>query len=185
MMSGMSREKPALDRARCMDQAWSLYESSGERIRNAGVMYPDSVVNQPILQMVLCAKGELSSSSWAASASVRDHETEDRWPLWFRRIAIERREKNIIMCRPSRKGCLRRWHGISRKKGEANAKSKWAVAKFRDRVETVRRQAFQDPKLRSAEIQNCGSPSQVPTAPDFDSGPWRTVVHSWWVSLVH
>ncbi len=134
----MSREKPALDRARCMDRAWSLYESNGERIRNAGVRYPDSVVNQPIVQMVLCAKGEeLSSSSLAASASVRCHETEDRWPLWSQGTAIERREKSIIMCRPSRDGCLQQWHEISNL-GEADAQSGWAVAKFRDRVETRR-----------------------------------------------
>ena len=150
-MSGMSREKPALDRARCMDKAWSLYESSGERIRNAGVRYPDSIVSQPILPMVLCAKESSSSSSAAASASVRYHETEDRWPLWLRRTAIERRERSILMCRPSRKGSLRRWHGIS-KKGEADAKSGWAVAKFRDRVETVRRHASQSWDRRRSRI---------------------------------
>ncbi len=115
MMSGMSREKPALDRDRYMDKAWSLYESTGERIRNAGVRYPDSVVSQPILQVVVCAKEGQSSSSSAASASVRDHETEDRWQLWFQGTAIERREKSVIMCRPSREGYLQRWHGMSKK----------------------------------------------------------------------
>ena len=42
----------------------------------------------------------------------------------------------------------------------------------------------QHPKAGIGEFQNCGSPSQVPTAPDFDGGPWRTAVHSWWVSRV-
>jgi hypothetical protein len=49
MMSGMSNEKPALDLVRYIEYAWSLYESTGERTRKAGVKYPDSVVNHPIL----------------------------------------------------------------------------------------------------------------------------------------
>ena len=193
-MSGMSREKPALDRARCMDKAWSLYESSGERIRNAGVRYPDSIVSQPILPMVLCAK-ESSSSSSAASASVRYHETEDRWPLWLRRTAIERRERSILMCRPSRKGSLRRWHGIS-KKGEADAKSRWAVAKFRDRIETVRppsipklgsassRIADPHPKCRRLRISMAGPGGRLFTAGGSAASPVRLPVSFGPVALV-
>jgi len=37
MMSGISSEKPALDRFRCIEKAWSLYESIGDMTRNAGV----------------------------------------------------------------------------------------------------------------------------------------------------
>ena len=36
MMSGMSREKPALDLLRCIATAWSPYERMGEKIRNRG-----------------------------------------------------------------------------------------------------------------------------------------------------
>lgn len=36
MIRGMSREKPALDLLRCMAIAWSLYESTGDRIRKMG-----------------------------------------------------------------------------------------------------------------------------------------------------
>ncbi len=36
MMSGMSREKPALDLVRYMERAWSPYERMGDRIRKIG-----------------------------------------------------------------------------------------------------------------------------------------------------
>lgn len=48
MMSGMSREKPALDFVRCIEYAWSLYERTGDSTRNTGVRYPERVVNHPI-----------------------------------------------------------------------------------------------------------------------------------------
>jgi hypothetical protein len=54
MMSGISNEKPALDLVRYIEYAWSLYESTGERIRKAGVRYPNSVVNHPILPIAPC-----------------------------------------------------------------------------------------------------------------------------------
>jgi hypothetical protein len=54
MIRGMSREKPALDLVRCIEYAWSLYESTGDKMRNAGVRYPDSVVNQPMLPIRPC-----------------------------------------------------------------------------------------------------------------------------------
>jgi hypothetical protein len=36
MIRGMSREKPALDLFRRMDRAWSLYEKTGDMMRNIG-----------------------------------------------------------------------------------------------------------------------------------------------------
>lgn len=40
MMSGMSREKPALDLFRYMDSAWSLYDRIGDRIKKRGAQKP-------------------------------------------------------------------------------------------------------------------------------------------------
>jgi len=53
MMSGMSSEKPALDFVRYIEYAWSLYDNTGDRTRNAGVISPDNVVSQLMLSSAL------------------------------------------------------------------------------------------------------------------------------------
>lgn len=40
MISGMSKEKPALDLFRYMDSAWSLYDRIGDRIKKRGAQKP-------------------------------------------------------------------------------------------------------------------------------------------------
>ena len=48
----MSSENPALDFARCIENAWSAYEVIGEIIMNNGATKPDTNVTIPILKVL-------------------------------------------------------------------------------------------------------------------------------------
>lgn len=51
MISGMSREKPALDLFRYMESAWSLYERMGDRIRKRGAQKPATDASHCMVKM--------------------------------------------------------------------------------------------------------------------------------------
>lgn len=51
IISGMSKEKPALDLFRCIEKAWSLYERMGDMIRKIGAQKPATDASHCIVKM--------------------------------------------------------------------------------------------------------------------------------------